>query len=140
MKSLAVFSYFLLMVSCTSVSPKGDVEKNATNIKTEKADSNEWDIEVFDTQYDTFLKSYAQPISSYSEDYLISKNRLLVSEWNSRYFSGVNPNFYEVSIDYHPETENYGKEFNYKLYQFFVYLNWRYGVRFQGILGADRRR
>ena len=44
-----------------------------------------------------------------------------------------------MAIDY-DVRENYDLDFNYRLYQFFAYLNYRYGVTFQGLSGADKRR
>lgn len=121
--------------SCASQSnPKSDKEKS--EIKPTKNEDGEWDITVLDTQYDYFLSAVAKPISQYSESYLKTKNTLLVSEWNSYYFSGRYRNIIESSIDYDPK-ENYGLKFEYKLYQVFAYVNWRYGLRMNGLSGSD---
>lgn len=91
----------------------------------------------FDTEYETFVATRAQPKSMFTESSLKARNQLLVTEWNNRFYSGVNPNFYEVAIDYDPK-ENYGFDFEYRLYQFFAYCNWKYGVRFNGLKGIDK--
>lgn len=105
-------------------------------MKPSKNEDGEWDLTVIDTQFDYFLNAVAKPISQYSESYLKTKNTLLVSEWNSYYSSGKYRNVIESSIDYDPK-ENYGLKFEYKLYQVFAYVNWKYGLRMNGLSGSD---
>jgi hypothetical protein len=125
----------LLSFNCSAQSePKNDKEKS--EMKPSKNEDGEWDLTVIDTQFDYFLNAIAKPISQYSESYLKTKNTLLVSEWNSYYFSGKYRNIIESSIDYDPK-ENYGIKFEYKLYQVFAYVNWKYGLRMNGLSGSD---
>lgn len=137
MKALPILVLFLF-IGCvnqnltTDAKPQFKTEKNAD-------EEDKWEVVVFDPQYETYLLSIARPKSMFSNSTLQSRNQTLVSEWNSRYYSGRNPNFYEVAIDY-DVNENYDLDFNYRLYQFFAYLNYRYGVPFQGLSGADKRR
>lgn len=107
-----------------------------SEMKPSKNEDGEWDLTVIDTQFDYFLNAVAKPISQYSESYLKTKNTLLVSEWNSYYSSGKYRNVIESSIDYDPK-ENYGLKFEYKLYQVFAYVNWKYGLRMNGLSGSD---
>lgn len=133
---LAIISAFIW--SCaTSKKPQAEDQKPsiATQKKTDSAD--EWEITVFDAEYETFVASRAQPRSMFTESSLKSRNTILVTEWNSRFYSGTNRNFYEVAIDYDPK-ENYGFEFEYRMYQFFAYCNWKYGIRFNGLRGIDK--
>lgn len=128
----------LLPFSCTAqTDPKNDKEKS--EMKPSKNDDGEWDLTVIDTQFDYFLNAVAKPMSQYSESYLKTRNTLLVSEWNSYYSSGRYRNVIESSIDYDPK-ENYGLKFEYKLYQVFAYVNWKYGLRMNGISGSDTAR
>ncbi|SEW41345.1 hypothetical protein SAMN05421841_2805 [Chryseobacterium wanjuense] len=125
----------LLSFNCSAqTEPKNDKEKS--EMKPSKNEDGEWDLTVIDTQFDYFLNAIAKPISQYSESYLKTKNTLLVSEWNSYYFSGKYRNIIESSIDYDPK-ENYGIKFEYKLYQVFAYVNWKYGLRMNGLSGSD---
>jgi hypothetical protein len=133
---LLIFS--LLSFSCSAqTDPKNDKEKS--EMKPSKNEDGEWDLTVIDTQFDYFLNAIAKPVSQYSESYLKTKNTLLVSEWNSYYFSGRYRNIIESSIDYDPK-ENYGLKFEYKLYQVFAYVNWKYGLRMNGLSGSDALR
>ena len=133
---LAIISAFIWSCS-TSSKPVADDQKPsiATQKKTDSAD--EWEVTVFDGEYETFVASRAQPRSMCTETSLKSRNTILVTEWNSRFYSGANRNFYEVAIDYDPK-ENYGFEFEYRMYQFFAYCNWKYGIQFNGLRGIDK--
>jgi hypothetical protein len=139
MKNVILFLIFsLLSFSCSAqTDPKNDKEKS--EMKPSKNEDGEWDLTVIDTQFDYFMNAVAKPISQYSESYLKTKNTLLVSEWNSYYFSGKYRNIIESSIDYNPK-ENYGLKFEYKLYQVFAYVNWKYGLRMNGLSGSDTLR
>ncbi len=127
----------LISLNCFAQNtPKSDKEKS--EIKPSKNEDGEWDITVLDTQFDYFL-AVAKPISQYSESYLKTRNTLLVSEWNSYYSSGRYRNIIESSIDY-DSKENYGLKFEYKLYQVFAYVNWKYGLKMNGLSGSDTTR
>ncbi|WP_294316162.1 DUF6146 family protein [uncultured Chryseobacterium sp.] len=128
----------LLTFNCSAqLSPAGDKEKN--ELKPSKNEDGEWDLTVIDTQFDYFLNAVAKPISQYTESYLKNRNTQLVAEWNSYYFSGRYRNVIESSIDYDPK-EKYGLKFEYKLYQVFAYVNWKYGLRMTGLSVSDTTR
>ncbi|SFI92845.1 hypothetical protein SAMN05421638_1571 [Kaistella treverensis] len=136
-KLTAILGIFILMMSCApNAAPSVNEEK--PGIQAQKNDEGEYDLEVFDTQYDYFLNAIARPMSMYSETYLKSKNAFLVSEWNSYYFSGRYRNIIESSIDYDP-TIDYGLKYEYKLYQVFAYVSWKYGLKMNGLSGVDAR-
>lgn len=125
----------LVPFSCFSQkNTKKDKEQN--EMKPSKNEDGEWDLTVIDTQFDYFLSAVAKPISQYTESYLKTKNTFLVNEWNSYYNSGRYRNVIESGIDYDPK-ENYGIKFEYKLYQVFVYVNWKYKLRMNGLSGSD---
>lgn len=133
---LALLSIFIWSCSAGK-KPLAEDQSPAVAVQKKTDSADEWEITVFDAGYENFVATRALPRSMFTESYLKSRNTLLVSEWNSRFYSGVNPSFYEVAIDYDPQ-ENYGFEFEYRLYQFFAYCNWKYGVRFSGLRGSDR--
>lgn len=136
MKNLIVLILLIFIPFSCSSQDRPKSEKEKSEIKPSKNEDGEWDITVLDTQFDYFLNTIAKPISQYSEAYLKNKNILLVNEWNSYYFSGRYRNIIESSIDYDP-NENYGLKFEYKLYQVFAYVNWKYGLRMNNLGGAD---
>jgi hypothetical protein len=133
---LLILSLFSVYCSAQS-DPKNEKEKS--EMKPSKNDDGEWDLTVIDTQFDYFLNAIAKPISQYSESYLKNRNTFLVTEWNSYYSSGRYRNVIESSIDYDPK-EKYGIKFEYKLYQVFAYLNWKYRLKMNGLSGSDTTR
>lgn len=128
----------ILPYSCYSQNnPKNNKEQ--TEMKPSKNEDGEWDIVVIDTQFDYFLNAIAKPMNQYSESYLKNKNAFLVNEWNSYYNTGKYRNVIESGIDYDPR-ENYGIKFEYKLYQVFAYVKWKYGLKMNGLSGSDGAR
>lgn len=136
MKNLAIV--FILIILPLNLFAQNNPQKHKEEsvMKPEKNDDGEWELTVIDTQFDYFLYAVARPISQYSEAYLKSRNTMLVTEWNSYFTSGRYRNIVESSIDYDPR-ENYGIKFEYKLYQVFVYVNWQYKLRMNGLGASD---
>lgn len=136
MKNLIIILFLILIPihSFAQTTPKTDKEESA--MKPEKNDDGEWELTVIDTQFDYFLNAIAKPISQYSESFLKSRNTMLVTEWNSYYTSGRYRNVIESSIDYDPR-EKYGIDFEYKLYQVFAYVNWKYKLKMNGLSASD---
>ncbi len=135
-KLLILFSILLLTLSCSSQNNIANETKDNHPLQAQKNDDGEYDLEVLDTQFTYFINAIARPMSMYSESYLKTKNQFLVSEWNSYYFSGRYRNVIESSIDYDPNI-NYGIKFEYKLYQVFAFVNWKYGLKLNGLSAID---
>lgn len=135
-KIFFLFALSLALLSCTSQNSVAKDNTQKSEIKPEKNEDGEWDLDVLDTDYNYFLNAVARPMSMYTESYLKSRNQFLVNEWNAYYMSGRYRNIIESSINYNP-NENYGLKFEYKLYQVFVYVQWKYKLRMQGLSGAD---
>jgi len=116
----------LLFFSCTAGVKTGISEM--PNMSTSE-DDEEWDVVVSDPQYDIFLKTIAKPENYYDIDYYRYWNRLNVDEWNRRATNpfSYNPDIYLMTIDYDSKTD-YGLKFEYKLYNFFTYMKWKYKV------------
>lgn len=105
-------------------------------LKPQQNEEGQWELIVIDTDFDYYLNAIAKPASFYSEATLKQRNTMLVSEWNSYYYAGRHRNIIESGIEYNP-NENYGKDFEYKLYQVFAYVQWKYGLRLRGLSAAD---
>lgn len=130
-KNFVMLLFSFLFWSCTNqvVSPASEKPKEENSLKLEKNDEDEYDIIVLDPQYETYLRSIAMPMNYYSEQYYKSKNEIYVTEWNLRHSQPFkyDPDFYAVSIDYDPQTD-YGINLEYKLFNFFQFINWKYKV------------
>ena len=133
---------FLIVVSLFvfSCGPQNKIAENKENheIKPTKNEDDEWELDVLDTQYEYFITAVAKPMSMYSESYLKSRNTFLVTEWNSNFFTGKYRNVIESTIEYNP-NENYGLKFEYRLYQVFAYVQWKYGVKMNGLSQTEVR-
>lgn len=130
MKNIIIFSlFFTTFLGCAATN--SSQAKADHVLKPTKDGEGKWELHVLDSQFDYFLNAIAKPKNFYTESYLIAKNNILVSEWNALYYSGKYRNVIESSIDYDP-NENYGFDFNYKLYQVFAFVNWKYGLKFTG--------
>lgn len=136
MKNIILILIIALIPFSCSAQADSKSEKEKQEMKPSKNENGEWDLTVIDTQFDYFLSAIAKPMNQYSEAALKSRNTLLVNEWNSYYNSGRYRNVIESSIDYDPR-EKYGLQFEYKLYQVFAYVNWKYGLRMNGLSGSD---
>lgn len=125
-KLLLIIIMLFVFTSCSTKLPDS---KDSNSLTFEKNDDDEYDIIVFDPQYETFLMSIARPMNFYSESYYKNKNRVYVTEWNIRHSQPFNydPDFYAVRIDYDPNME-YGINLEYKLYNFFEFIKWKYKV------------
>jgi hypothetical protein len=127
----------LFVFSC---GPQNKIAENKENheIKPTKNEDDEWELDVLDTQYEYFITAVAKPMSMYSESYLKSRNTFLVTDWNSNFFTGKYRNVIESTIEYNP-NENYGLKFEYRLYQVFAYVQWKYGVKMNGLSQTEVR-
>ncbi len=138
MKKIIFLLAFSVFVWNCSAQKSNTITENKKEIKPEKNEDGEWELDVLDSQYDYFLNAIAKPMNYYSVSYLKTRNTFLVTEWNSYYYSGKYRNVIESSIDY-DSSENYGLKFEYKLYQVFAYVYWKYGLKMNGISNAAIR-
>lgn len=102
-------------------------------------DSLEYEIIIIDIGFNAFLKSIAQPVGFYSQDYLEARNIVWVLEWNNRANNTqqFNPTIYENIIDYQPNID-YGYDVNYKLFNYFLFAQRKYKMNLGGGFRADR--
>jgi hypothetical protein len=95
-----------------------------------ESDKTEYEIIIIEPGFNTWLQSIARPEGYYSQSFLENRNQLYVVNWNQRVLQPLryNPNLYELQIDYQPHID-YGYEVNYKLYNYFIYFQRKYGQR-----------
>lgn len=113
----------------TNCATNKTLTKQENTLTFEKNDEEEYDIIVLDAHYEMYLKSIARPMNFYSESYYKNRNQIYVNEWNLRHSQPFNydPDFYALRIDYEP-TMDYGINLEYKLYNFFEFIKWKYKV------------
>ncbi len=122
-----LFLLIMMIVITNCATTKSSMADNSTSVSFEN-DSTGYDLIVLDPQFDTFIQVEARPINFYSNEYYQAWNVRYTNEWNSRH---NNPSrygtFYSTYIDYSP-TIDYGIELNYKLYNYFLYIEKKYNI------------
>jgi hypothetical protein len=128
MKNAVFIMFAILIAACNS--NKKVVKNNAgERVEIEAVDdSTEYELVVFDPGYESFLITQPYPKNYYSNEYYKNWNIQYVTEWNYRYdHPDVYGDFYETRIDYDPSID-YGLDFNYRLYQYFQFIDKQYGI------------
>ena len=121
MKTLGIIGFMLvLLCACSSqkefvkIVPTKDVDANVK-------DSSEYELLVFDPQFETWFMANYSPAKDHSNEYYQSWNNQYVTDWNYHYMAGHNPRVFENYIDW-DDFVNYGIELNRKLYYYFRYV------------------
>jgi len=115
----------LAIAACASLKP---IEGAEQTVEVTLDDSLEYELIVLDPKYESFLIT-RPPAEHYSQGYYESWNRRYVTEWNIRHSNSLGyGDFYQTSIDYDPSVD-YGLELNYRLYNYFLFIEQEYGIR-----------
>ena len=128
-KLVPILVMLFISFSCSTTNSLNDINRETNKMAFEPNDDGEYDIIVMDPQYEIFLSTSPQK-EMYTKDYYKLRNRNYTVIWNQRHMmpSVYNPNLYAVSIDLDP-TIDYGYNFEYKLFNFFRFIEWKYRVR-----------
>ncbi len=119
-KALFILFCSLLLIQCSST------QKTSINV-SENEDEHE--LMVLDSGFESWLAT--QPsIAMYSYSFLRAKNTIFVAEYNNRVNNRQNYSFdlYPQRIEY-SSTEEYNKELQYTLYNYFIYFQKKYNQR-----------
>ncbi len=126
-------SLFIIVITLTVLAScqtqKGITKDSDSGLKIEEteSDSTQYELLIFDIKFDSFLVTQP-PMEFYSQNYYETWNIQYVIEWNIRH---NNPSrygdFYESQIDY-IQSIDYGIELNYKLYNYFLFIEKEYGI------------
>jgi len=132
---LYLLTFLVLLISCSSTqSTQSSQTKTNTDLPEGAVrianDELEYEIIIIDIGFENYLIT-AKPMSYYSETYLESKNKFYVSTWNYRAsnLTKYDSKIYENIIDYDYNI-HYGLEVNYKLYNYFKFVEERYNQKF----------
>lgn len=114
---------FTLVFSCKSNKNFSTDNNQKLTSDTIRIANEELDYEVIiiDGGFTSWFNSYARPRGFYSPEYLETRNRFWVLEWNNRSRNPKLMHLYEMPINYE-STINYGFEVNYMLYNYLVYF------------------
>jgi hypothetical protein len=129
MKQLLVLLVIgLMVIQCKTTQQQSNVVPAKVAIEN---DSIEYDIIVTDIGYERFLLTIAKPMEFYSKEYYELKNRLYVPLYNQQVRTartGKWSQIFEQEIEYDP-TIDYGLELNYKLYNYFKFIEYTYKIK-----------
>jgi len=93
-------------------------------------EETEYEIIIIEPGFNQWLISIARPEGYYTQAFLENRNAIMVTTWNQRVLQPqrYNTNLYELQINYQQGID-YGYEVNYKLYNYFIYFQRKYGQR-----------
>jgi len=129
MKTLLLFlGVVSLFVGCNTSQKISSANAPKQELSVEASDSTEYELLVFDPRFDTFLATQPYPKNFYSDTYYKNWNERYCIEWNIRHSNPLRfGDFYETAIPY-DGTVDYGIDFNFKLYQYFQFIEQEYGI------------
>ena len=132
-KLLIVFFLLVLAFSCHGIKNSIKNTENNEERVVIANDSLEYEIVIIDQGFSNYLVSIAKPMWYYSESYYKTKNIFYVQEWNvrARDPSRYSTQIYALEINY-ASSIDYGLEVNYKLFNYFKFVEYKYKVNFSG--------
>lgn len=137
MKKIIPFIIVLILIaSCKSYNNVQTINNENENslIKSDtvsiSSDESDFEIIIIEPGFNAWLAGTARPRGFHSQQWLKSRNDLLVQSWNQRNMqpSVYDPNLYELRINYDTRTD-YGYDVNYKLYNYFLYFQLKYNQK-----------
>lgn len=142
MKKIIPFIIVLILIaSCKSYNKNQTIDNDNENslVKSDtvsiSSDETDYEILIIEPGFNSWLASTARPSGFHSQQWLESRNIILVQAWNQRNLqpSVYDPNLYELRIDYDSRTD-YGYDVNYKLYNYFLYFQLTYKQRLSSFI------
>jgi hypothetical protein len=133
-KKIVPFVIILILIaSCKSYNADQTINNGEENALVQSetvslsSDESDYEIIIIEPGFNAWLIGRARPQGFHSQQWLESRNAILVQAWNQRAMqpSVYDPNLYELRIDYDTRTD-YGYEVNYKLYNYFLYFQLTY--------------
>ena len=137
MKRITLFLAILIAFqSCKSIDAPKPVsdEREESLVENDTvvidSDENEYEIIIIEPGFNSWLVSTARPRHYYSQEFMETRNRIYVTNWNIRVNQPqqYDSSLYQLMIDYNIR-EDYGYELNYKLYNYFIYFQLKYNQK-----------
>jgi len=130
-----------LIASCKSYNSNQTINNGNENTLVENdtvtisSDESDYEIIIIEPGFNSWLLFTARPRGFHSQQWLESRNTIMVQSWNQRNLqpSVYDPNLYELRIDYDTRTD-YGYDVNYKLYNYFLYFQLTYNQRLSSFI------
>ena len=120
MRSIVAIILVLLVVYACSTKKQLSQTKEST-VVTALEDSTEYEVEMFDSKFETWYLRYNTPSTYRQQSYYESWNRQYVTMWNSKASSSIDNFPFDPVVGYEP-NKDYGFELNHKLFHYFMYV------------------
>ena len=123
---ISFLALVLIIISCSTTkntSPKNDETVSTTKSDTVRIanDELEYEVIIIDPGFSNWLASRAQPRNFYTQNYMETRNRVWITNWNTNVISGRNRDLFEMSINYDNNID-YGYEVNYLIFNYLTYF------------------
>ena len=132
--SFIIVSLFIISCSTTkNTSTNEGVTSAAKNDTVRIAnDALEYEIIIIDPGFSSWLVSRAQPRNFHSQNYMETRNRTWVTNWNINVNSSIrNRDLFEMTINYDNHID-YGYEVNYLLFNYLTYFQLTNNIQLGG--------
>ncbi len=112
------FAAIFLFWACSTQKKAVEVEKTKP---AAKVDSVEYDIEMFDSKFETWYLIHKSSSTNRSLQYYETWNKKYVLAWNHKSLEMGKGSFFSPIVGYH-SNEKYGFDLNHKLFYYFQYV------------------
>ncbi|MDQ1769255.1 hypothetical protein GQR60_00295 [Labilibaculum sp. A4] len=123
-----IYLFFILSIvyGCSTYSAfKTPVPVQDNENEIAVTDSVEYELLILDPGFESWFTTRNMMATAHTNNYYKNWNQIYVLEWNQQYMLG-NPNM-DNYIEYDP-LEDYGFEINYKLYNYFQFVEEKTGI------------
>lgn len=132
MRLLVLMLTILIVSGCKSYQGSG-TRSQGSNILSKAENDDEYELTIIDSGFDRWFSVNRRPINYHTLSFYEQQNARYVRAWNQMVdqqgrYNALNYPF-ENRIDYDPSID-YGLELNYKLYNYFRYIEDTYGNRY----------
>jgi hypothetical protein len=119
MRQIFIFLAAIILIwACSTQKKAVEVEKTKP---VAKVDSVEYDIEMFDSKFETWYLTNKKSSVNRSLQYYENWNKKYVVAWNHKSIEMGKGSFFAPIVGYH-SREEYGFELNHKLFYYFQYV------------------
>lgn len=106
------------------------IPQDTLNQEGIKGDSLQYELLIFDAEFQSWYNQVQQPPSFYSQQYLENWNEQLVSQWNTQIPNSLRAACLQDSYIQYDANTDYGLELNHRLFYYFRYIHQRCNIFF----------
>lgn len=111
----------LFFAACASQKGTVKIKSEEDEAAVAQTDSVEYELETFDSKFETWYAMQNVPAKYRSEEYYENWNQQYVSAWNEKALNPASNSFFETIVGYDP-TVDYDFEIDHELFYYFQYV------------------